>query len=48
MRSALIENGKMISNIYGKSRELLTHPSHVIVFSNYLLDPEALTQDRWE
>ena len=40
-----VKNGKMISNMYGKSRKLLTHPNHLIVFSNYLLDPERLTQD---
>jgi hypothetical protein len=42
-----IKNGLLISHMYGRHSLLYQDSSHVIVSSNFLIDPGALSQDRW-
>lgn len=42
-----LKTGFVINNMYGDGATLIMEPPHVIVSSNYILDREALSQDRW-
>lgn len=43
-----IKNGLVTSNFYGKGSTLIMKPPHIIVSTNYILNYEALSADRWE
>jgi hypothetical protein len=48
---ASLENvidGMIISPMYGKAAKLLMEPPHILITSNYLLDYELLSMDRWK
>ena len=34
--------------MYGQAKELIIEPPHLIVSSNYVLNSESLSKDRWE
>ena len=42
-----LKTGFVINNMYGDGGALIMEPPHVIVSSNYILDRDALSQDRW-
>lgn len=42
------KNGMIFSPMYGKGRTLLMEPPHIIITSNYLLDYELISKDRWK
>lgn len=42
-----IADGMLFSPMYGKGASLLIEPSHILIMSNYLLDYELLSMDRW-
>ena len=42
------KNGMISSNMYGVGTTLLMEPPHIIVSSNYVIDQNALSEDRWE
>lgn len=42
-----IIDGMIISPMYGKAGKLLMEPPHIMITSNYLLDYELLSLDRW-
>lgn len=43
-----IADGMVSSMMYGKGETLLMEPPHVMITSNYLLDYELLSMDRWK
>ena len=43
-----LKTGFIINNMYGDGATLLMEPPHVIVSSNYILDRNALSKDRWK
>lgn len=42
------KNGMVTSPMYGKGATLLMEPPHILITSNYLLDYELLSMDRWK
>jgi hypothetical protein len=42
-----LKNGHLVTNFYGKYKQLLMNPPHVIVFSNDKCPKELMSQDRW-
>lgn len=42
-----IADGMVFSPMYGKAASLLMEPPHILITSNYLLDYELLSMDRW-
>lgn len=43
-----IKSGMVFAAMYGQAKELIMEPPHVIVSSNYLLNTESLSSDRWQ
>jgi hypothetical protein len=37
----------VFSSMYGKAASLIMEPPHILITSNYLLDYELLSMDRW-
>jgi hypothetical protein len=42
-----IKGGLVVQNMYGASRQLLMSPPHIIISSNYRLNYNLLSKDRW-
>lgn len=42
-----VADGMVFSPMYGKAASLLMEPPHILITSNYLLDYELLSMDRW-
>jgi hypothetical protein len=42
-----IKSGFLVSPMYGQGSVLVMHPPHLIVSSNYMLNYESLSADRW-
>lgn len=42
-----IKNGFITSSFYGKGKSLLMNPPHIIISSNYVLNQNLLSEDRW-
>lgn len=42
------KNGMVTSPMYGRGETLLMNPPHILITSNYLLDYELLSMDRWK
>jgi len=43
-----LKSGFLSSPMYGKSNTLVMEPPHVIISSNYVMNYEMLSEDRWE
>lgn len=42
-----VVDGMIVSPMYGRAATLLMEPPHILITSNYLLDYELLSMDRW-
>lgn len=42
-----IKTGAIFTAMYGKGKELIMEPPHIIISSNYVLNPGSLSKDRW-
>jgi len=42
-----IKNGHVTSNMYGRYKNLIMDPPHIVVFSNRKCPKEDLSPDRW-
>lgn len=43
-----IKNGFVTNAMYGSGKTLMMEPPHIIVSSNYILNYELLSSDRWQ
>lgn len=42
------KSGLTVGSLYGKNHVLIQEPPHIIVSSNYYLNYDLLSEDRWE